>query len=145
MSDKFILLLKSLKPEDWEIKVNENWTVKDVVAHMVGWEKEDARIIEDVWKSKKRPWFYETENYDEFNQKYINYYRDFTPEELIAEWEKYQREVDLEIKKIGEENLRARPDLFGWLFDESEGSHHNYHYQQIKNIVTKNQSTGKNS
>lgn len=137
MSGKFILLLKSLKPEDWEKKVNKDWTVKDVVAHMVGWEKEDVRIIGEVWKTKKRPWFYETENYDEFNKKYVDFYRDFTPEELISEWEKYQREVDREIKKIGEEKMRARPDLFDWLFEDkiAVDSHYGHHYHQIKNAI----------
>ena len=39
----FVSYLKILKPEDWHKKVNDKWTVKDVVAHMIGWEKGDVK------------------------------------------------------------------------------------------------------
>jgi len=134
----FIAYLKTLKPEDWDKKVTDQWAVKDVVAHMVGWEKEAARIIKSIWEKKKIPWFYKTDDYDNFNKKAVEYYKEYKPNELIEEWEKWQSKVDKEISRIGEDKLRARPDLFGWLFEEGSNSHANEHYQQIKNVIENN-------
>jgi hypothetical protein len=97
----FIAYLKTLKPEDWHKKVDDGRTVKEVVAHMVGWEKEDTKIIRSAWATKKRPWFYETEDFDDFNKKSIEYYKDYEPAELISEWEKWQKKVKEEINRIG--------------------------------------------
>lgn len=137
----FISYLKTLKPEDWNKKVNTHWTIKDVVAHMVGWEKIDPQIIRDTWRTKKRPWFYETDDFDNFNRKNVQFYKKYTDKMLIAEWEKYNKLSQAEIDRIGEKNLRAIPELFGWLFSEAEdNSHYNHHYQQIRNIMIKGQN-----
>lgn len=135
LENDFISLLKSLKPEDWDKKVNDERTVKDVVAHMIGWEKEDTRIIRKTWQTKEIPWFYKTEDYDEFNKKHIEFYKDYTSNQLIEEFEKYQGEVQKEIDKIGADNLRKYPQLFGWLFEEDEGCHYAIHLKEIKDVV----------
>jgi hypothetical protein len=137
MRNDFIEFCKKLKLEDWNKKVTDKWTVRDVVAHMVGWEKEDAKIILEIWKNKEPPWFMRTESYDEFNQKALDFYKNFSGEELVKEWERLCIEVEKEIKKIGEEKMRDRPDLFEWLFYGGEDSHYNFHFKQIKNIVGK--------
>ncbi|MBI4128242.1 MAG: maleylpyruvate isomerase N-terminal domain-containing protein [Parcubacteria group bacterium] len=135
----FISYLKTLKPEDWEKPATEKWTVKDVVAHMIGWERIDPQVIQETWRTKKRPWFYETDDFDDFNRKSVADYRGYTPDQLIAEWEKYQQLVQEEIDRIGEKKLRAEPSLFGWLFDqeEKEDGHYNHHLRQVKNAVQK--------
>lgn len=131
----FIEYIKTLKPEDWEKQVTDKWTVRDVVAHMVGWEKGDPDAIAKAWETKQSPWWMTTDDYDQFNQENVEYYQDYTPDELIAEWEKWARHIDDEVNKIGEDKLRARPDLFGWVFDEGEDSHYNHHYRQIKKAL----------
>ena len=68
----FISYIKTLKPVDLNKQVSDKWTVKDVVAHMIGWEKEDTKVIGLTWKTKKRPWFYETDHYDDFNNKLLD-------------------------------------------------------------------------
>lgn len=137
MNLDFVSFLKTLKPKDWNIMVTDSWTVKDVVAHMVGWEKGDPEAIRKAWKTKKPPWWMEMDDYDDFNKKNVDFYKDFSPEELIGELEKWQRHNQKEIDRIGEEKLRARPDLFGWLFEEGEGSHYSHHYDQIKKALNK--------
>ena len=133
----FITYLKTLKPEDWQKKVADGRTIKEVIAHMVGWEKHDPGIIRTTWKTKKIPWFYQTDDYEDFNKKNIEYYKDYKPAELIKEWEKWQKKVKEEIDRIGEDKLKPRPDLFGWLFDKSEKSHYNLHYQEIRAVIEK--------
>jgi len=128
---RFITLIKSLKPEDWNKKATEKWSVKDVVAHMVGWEREDSDVIRLTWENKERPWFMKTEDYNEFNKKWVEYYRNYTSQELIQELETWQKTVQAEIDSIGEENLKTRLDLFKWLFNDGEDNHYNHHYRQI--------------
>jgi len=135
LEQDFISLLKSLKLEDWKKKVNEERTIKDVVAHMIGWEKEDVKIIRETWKTKETPWFMKTEDYDGFNKKYIEYYKKYTSNQLIEELEKYQKEVQKEIDKIGVDNLQKYSKLFHWLFNESDTSHYAEHLREIKNAI----------
>ena len=131
----FIIYLKTLKPEDWNKKVSKTWIVKDVVAHMIGWEKESANVIKQIWESKELPWFMTSEDYDDFNHKAVEFYKDYTPKDLIEEWEMWQEKTQKEIDHIGEDKLKAHPDLFGWLFEEGEGSHYRHHLSQIKKIL----------
>lgn len=138
----FISFLKTLKPEDWQAMVTDKWSVKDVVAHMVGWEKGDVKGIGQAWQTKTPPWWVDTEDYNNFNAQSVEFYKDFTPEQLIAEWEYWQNQVQKEIDRIGEANLRSRPDLFAWLFegteddrDSGEESHYKHHYNQIRRAL----------
>lgn len=105
--------------------------VRDVVAHLIGWEKGDPEAIRKAWETKEPPWWLKTRNYDEFNEKNVEYYRKYTPVQLIDGLEKYQKQVQEEIDRIGEDNLRAYPDFFGYLFDETDDSHYAHHYRQI--------------
>lgn len=138
----FINYLKTLPSEDWSRMVTSRWSVKDVVAHMVGWEKGDAEVIREAWELKIKPWWLLTDNYDEFNAKSVEFYKDYTPEELIAEWQMWQDKVREEVERVGEENLRSHPDLFAWVFegvddDRRDGtlSHYKHHYSQIKRTL----------
>ena len=72
--------------------------MKDVVAHMVGWERGDVEEIKRIWETKTPPWWKNDPNYDEFNYKWVGFYKDYTPEQLIAEWEMWQRKVTKEVE-----------------------------------------------
>lgn len=134
----FVDYLKTLKSEDWDLMATSKWTVKDMVAHMVGWEHSDPRFIKKMWETKEKPWWKDTKNYDDFNKKWVEFYKSFSPEELIAEWEKWRREIEIEVDEIGEDNLKQYPELFGWLFKHDEKtSHYYHHYEQIKNAILK--------
>lgn len=138
----FISYLRTLEPDDWDKQVTNRWTVKDVVAHMIGWEKIDPHVIRETWRTKKRPWFYETDDFDDFNKKSVAEYRGYSPGQLMAEWEKSKKSVQAEIDRIGEKKLRAMPSLFGWLFERegTERGHYNHHFQQIKKAVARHKN-----
>jgi len=131
-----ISYLKTLKPEDWTKKVTDKWAVKDVIAHMVGWERESVKVLQEFKKNRKgNPWFLKTDtDYEPFNKKSIDFYKSYPPERLLSEWEKLRKEVERYIQEIGEEQLRVRPDM-QWVFDEEIGDHHKHHYRQIKNAI----------
>lgn len=142
----FISYLKTLNPEDWGVKVNKNWTVKDVVAHMVGWERGDLEEIRKIWETKTPPWWKTNPNYDEFNAKWVEFYKNYTPQKLIAEWEMWQKKVSEEVSRIGYSNIKSRPDLFDWLIEDEDGknytldedgSHYAHHLKQIRKALGK--------
>ncbi|MEK7117953.1 MAG: hypothetical protein AAB861_04270 [Patescibacteria group bacterium] len=143
MSDlDFISFLKTLKPEDWNKMATKKWNVKDVVAHMIGWEKTDVEAIKTIWETKSAAWWKNIENYNNFNTKEVKYYKNYTPEQLIIEWEMWQSKVQHEIDRIGYENLKSYPDLFDWLLEGMEdsknnetNSHYMHHFQQIKKAI----------
>lgn len=130
----FIDFLKKLKPEDWEKPVTDKWSVKDVVAHLVGWEKESVRELKRIWGTDQVAWFVKDTNYKDFNDKTVAEFSHYSPNELFGEWEKWQAELDSLVEKIGEDKIRQAPDM-DWVFDEGEDGHCLYHYKQIENCL----------
>ncbi|MBN1778828.1 MAG: maleylpyruvate isomerase N-terminal domain-containing protein [Candidatus Buchananbacteria bacterium] len=135
INDQFIKLLESLDDSQWNLPVNKNWTIKGVVAHLVGWEKEAAEQLPIIWQTKSQPWFFQTDDYKKFNQQSIDRYSKLSGKELIKTWLDLQDKIEMEIQKIGEDNLRANPE-FLWVFDEGENSHYSHHFNQIKKALT---------
>lgn len=134
---EFFNLLRSLKKEEWYVKVNSRWAVKDVIAHLVAWEEEAAVCLREAWQTKQKPWFLLTDNFDDFNKRAVNKYKNYSPKQLLERWDFVIRVLDSEIKDIGVGNLRLRPDLFEWVFDEGEDGHYLEHFQQIKKVLGK--------
>ena len=123
----FIDYLKTLKPEDWNKMATSKWAVKDVVAHMVGWETGDVKKIKRIWETKHPPWWKVSPNYDDFNAKWVDFYKDYTPQQLLEEWEMWQEKVEEEVDKIGYlDNIKTRPDLFDWLIEDGIGNSDTY-------------------
>ncbi len=135
--DDFYRLLESLTDNEWNTRVDDMWTVKNVVAHLVGWEEELSKLLPQIWKNQEKPWFTETNNWDELNEKSTDKFKGFTPRQLLDEWYKWQGKLMKEAEKIGENNMRSRPDLFGWWFEEGEESHYQTHYKQIRKALNK--------
>ncbi|MDP3974823.1 MAG: maleylpyruvate isomerase N-terminal domain-containing protein [Candidatus Jorgensenbacteria bacterium] len=129
-----VLFFKSLKPEDWAKKATSRWSVKDVLAHLVGWEKEVAEELKRTWGSSDEAWFMKTDAYDEFNEKVREFYHSYSPEQLIAELEKWQKALEGEIERIGELNIKSQPRM-GWVFDEGGEPHFEHHINQVQNVL----------
>ena len=67
-----LAFFRNLKPEDWDKRVTDLWTVKDVLAHLVGWEREVALEFRRTWGTDKKPWFVAIDDYNDFNKKIYN-------------------------------------------------------------------------
>ena len=132
----FISYCRTLSPDDWSKKVTKSWTVKDVVAHMVGWEKEAAKAFKPAWVKGIRPWFLDTSDFAEFNAESVKKYRHYSPVQLLEEWVKCQGTIDGLIEKVGKDNIAQRKD-FEWVFDEGADSHYDYHLKQIQEVLKK--------
>ncbi len=146
---RFIDFLRTLQPEDWAVKVNANWTVKDLVAHMIGWDRSDVDAIKDTWKTKTPPTWMDKSLWgkkqdDEFNAKWVKYYENYSPEELLTEWEYWQSEVQKLVEEYGETEMKSFPGLFDWLFEgiaedrqDSTPGHYKHHYLQLRKVLGK--------
>ncbi|MDE1870883.1 MAG: maleylpyruvate isomerase N-terminal domain-containing protein [Candidatus Micrarchaeota archaeon] len=135
---EFFKLLERLDKGDWKLKVNENWTIKDVVAHLVGWEREDARTLYKLYKTRKRAWWSHTNNFDDFNKKSVKRYKTYSNSALIKEWKHQYKIVKREMKRIGITDLKADSKRFGWLFDGTDANHIFGHYKQIQKVLSNN-------
>jgi hypothetical protein len=133
--DEVIQFLQNLPEEKWTTKVNENWTIKEVVAHLVAWNYEEARVIPETLETGKSPWFFGAENVDDFNAEAVAKYQKFLVKELLNELSKSENELNGVIEKYGEENLRNRPG-FKWLFTApGKKAHSVKHLDQIKEVL----------
>jgi hypothetical protein len=134
--DELIKFLTNLSRDKWAAKVNDHWTIKDVVAHLIGWDEEAAKVIPEALVSDKDPWFLNIGNYDEFNKKSVLKYEKLTPNELLNKLQEADNILNKVIEKYGADNLKHRPG-FKWMFEENEESHSIQHLRQIKKALEK--------
>lgn len=132
-----VKFFKSLNQGDWFKKVTDKWTVKDVLAHLVGWNREVVVELRNTFEKGTEPWFMEVDDYTEFNEKIYNEFKDKSPEKLLSEFEKWEKAWGNEIKNIGEDKIRQRKNT-DWVFDEGEGgeSHFEHYINQIKKALS---------
>lgn len=129
-----IEFFKSLKEGDWDKKISEKRTVKDVLGHLVGWEREVANELNSVFEKGNEPWFMLTDKYDEFNEKIYREFKNYSPKDLIKELEKWEGVLNEEIIKFGEEKIRQKGNL-EWVFDEGKEPHFEHHIRQIEKAL----------
>ncbi len=126
----FINYLKSLKSTDWELKATEEWTVKDMVAHLVGWEKANAEAASAALETNKDPVWLEVEDEDSFNAESVKFYKAYSSRQLLEEWENWQVKLNEITEKISQKNYQI---LFNWLAESK--NHKEHHFQQIKKLI----------
>lgn len=130
--DRFIEYLEKMNEKDWDVLVDSNWTIKDVVAHLVGWEDESIKVLREARKTGKKPWFldYSDLDYVGFNRKNVKKYKNYSPKQLLSEWKRLAKITEEEIEGIRQETLKEKD----WVFDDS---HYLEHFKQIKKILEK--------
>jgi len=128
---------KNLKPEDWDKPVTEKWRVKDVLSHLVGWEREVAVELPKYFETKVNPWFMETDDYSDFNRRIQGEFSGHSPEALLAELAKWGKVRDTEIERLGEANIRKMPHM-DWIFDEGAEPHFDHHIAQVRSALSPN-------
>ncbi|OGN01192.1 MAG: hypothetical protein A3I26_03725 [Candidatus Yanofskybacteria bacterium RIFCSPLOWO2_02_FULL_43_10] len=50
-----IKFFRSLNPDDWSKKVTERWTVKDVLSHLIGWDREVVIELRNTFQKETEP------------------------------------------------------------------------------------------
>jgi len=129
-----ISFFKSLKPGDWEKPVTRLWKVKDVLSHLVGWEREIAQELPKAWENSEDPWFMDTDNFNDFNAEIYEEYKNFSPAQLLAELKEWQDALSEEIERIGEDEIR-NSNYSEWVFDEGREPHFEHHINQVRQAL----------
>ena len=132
---EMIEFLENLPEGKWETKVNKDWNIKDVIAHLIAWNYESIRVIPSAWKTRKNPWI-GIDNYDDFNKIATDRYKDFSSKGLLEELKKSEQLMDELLSHYALKEMKKRSE-FNWLFEEGDEIHSIQHLNQIKKILKK--------
>lgn len=125
-------LLKNLTKKQWGIEVSGHRTVKDIIAHMVGWEKEAVMYFRSkAYDSASYSMSFKNYN-GKFNNRAVKRYAILFTDELLKEWAKWQKLLAVELKKVDKEKLQGKLQLFDWIVDGNEKNHYSWHLRQLK-------------
>jgi len=116
---EFFELIESLNDEEWDIKVSSDLTIKEIVSQFIGWDEEFAVCLVDSWQNNEAPWFVKTKDFDNFNKSCIDKYKKYSSRQLIERWKFVIKVLDSEINDIGIGKIKAKGELFDWIFDDS--------------------------
>ena len=128
-----IIFFRNLNKSDWGVLATKKWRVKDILSHLVGWEREVSQELVKVFETGNEPWFISINDYTNFNEKIYQEFKNYSPEVLLSELEKWQNELEKNIQKIGEGKIRQH--RWNWVFDEGEDSHFKHHIKQVKEAL----------
>ena len=125
-NDEIINFCQNLEKSDWAKMAKKTQTVKDIFAHLVGWQRECVLELRKTWNSGKQPWFVLTSEYDDFNLKIRNEFDVFQPDNLLQEFKKWDRALEQMIIEIGEDKLRSKREAACKHFGRIEGQRPSY-------------------
>jgi len=107
-----------------------SWYLKDIVAHIVGWDNEVLRQFE-LFKIKNVT--LPENDIDKFNVKSVNDRISFTLSQNIVELKNTNVELNNFIKYLTEEEYNSNKIYNEWL--EVEVNHYKHHTLQLKNKI----------
>lgn len=110
-------------------------TVKDVLAHLVGWQREVVVEFEKSLRGEE-PWFISITNYDDFNGRIDKEFKTVSTKVLLKEFRKWDQILEQRISELGEDVLRRRKEA-EWVFDEGDDGHFLEHLNQMKQAIKK--------
>jgi hypothetical protein len=87
----------------------KNWTVKDVLAHVASWQREERLIVEKALREKEPEFFYflnDAEDFYKWNEKEIEKRRACSLEEILEELSREQELFLQTIDRLSDEDLR---------------------------------------
>jgi hypothetical protein len=83
--------------------VNPNWCARDALAHIVAWEFELSRILDEIRDGTYKPQKLPKEEIDEFNAKAVSTRHDWAMSEVADEYNAAHTQVDRAINELPDE------------------------------------------
>ena len=119
----------------------DDWTMKDVVAHISAWNWEVVKGIDEGLQGQK-PWYVQADE-DEFNAQTIKKRKNWSWEDVLQEWKDSWGALLKRVERLSDDEWRYQiphtwpdgtPLTIGSLFDyEYEGANHEGgHAKQIR-------------
>jgi hypothetical protein len=117
-------ILGSLDPARMEQPgFTDEWSVKDLMAHIGGWAAETVQILEQIRYGTYRPFKY---NVDELNERFVDANRDQSPSTVRAEMAAARNRMLDEFNRLPE----LTPTAEEW-FVESGPVHYDEHLPRL--------------
>jgi len=147
-------LLNQLTPEQLnQIDLDEDWTVKDVVAHLAAWNKEDIAEIDRILNNQAT-WqnlYEEKEGEDEFNRREVEKRREYSYEEVFNEWKSSYNKLLNKLENLTDGQWEHKSGNDTWklgrfkdvpvsvwsLFDYGEMTHEAKHVEALRKFFAK--------
>jgi hypothetical protein len=95
LAQSFERMLETLEQADETIEIYPSWTVKEIIAHLIGWDKVSSDSLSSFIQGGT-PDKVSLNGVDAFNAEAVEALADLSLEETIQEWEK-ERQVLLDI------------------------------------------------
>jgi hypothetical protein len=98
--EEFRSLLNAADPE---LEISPGWTVKEVLAHITGWDLVTVQAIQSY--QKRSLYLLDTMDIDACNREIIKSRQDHTLKEVFTEWEQARRSLVEAVQALDEEDL----------------------------------------
>ena len=132
VSSEFLEVVKNLDPNDSEQPgVCGHWSPKDVVSHIIGWERETVKQFDLFLKGTPTNIKYDI---DSFNQNSVESRKHLSWNDVIEELTSAQRELRQINDTIVEENIMTEKRFLLWA--NTLIRHYRHHMSQLK-VLTK--------
>jgi uncharacterized damage-inducible protein DinB len=92
LAQSFERLLETLDYIDAGAEIYPSWTVKEVIAHLIGWDRVTSDSLSSFIQGGT-PVRVAINGVDAFNQESIDIYRALSLEESVKEWEKERQRL----------------------------------------------------
>ncbi|HLV98882.1 MAG TPA: maleylpyruvate isomerase N-terminal domain-containing protein [Ktedonobacterales bacterium] len=110
--------------------IDGQWTLRDVVAHLTGWDHE---ATERFWRFLAGPTEETAYNTDEFNARSVAARQHFSYAQAVKEWRSVHRGLEEAIAAVQPEDLEAEGRFAEWLTAISK--HYEEHTAQLQKLV----------
>ncbi len=111
--------------------IGDQWSVKDIVAHLTGWDHE---ATERFWRFLAGPTEDITYNVDEFNARSVAARQHFSYNQAIKEWSSVHKGLEEAIAAVQPEDLEHEGRFVEWL--QAISRHYEEHTAQLKSMVS---------
>jgi hypothetical protein len=105
-------MLKVLEHVDADLQISPDWTVKEVLAHLSGWDACIAASLEAHSRGERSSSESSLEP-DDFNQESVAAREDLSFEQVVEDWEAQRQNLNSVIVEMAEEKFQA-PAVFPW-------------------------------
>jgi len=131
VEEEFTKVIDSFNTKVRDQKIAEgSWSVKDVLAHIVGWEDE---VLKQFQAFLVNPDVDDTYDIDSFNENSVSSRKNKTWNEIIEELKSIQEELSAFISTLSQKDIDAEDRFSEWV--EVLIDHYKHHTRQLNKLI----------
>lgn len=130
-SGRFIQSVKKLNPDIREEVIDKSaWSPKNVLSHIVGWDKEVAKKFKEFIVNPDADDEYDI---DAFNAKSVAERKDKSWNDVMDEFKRVQVELSKVVNDLSEDNINSDPRFIEWV--EVLTGHYDHHRIKLEQLL----------